>query len=255
MNPRTHILITGATSGIGEACSRRLAGPGKVLMLNGRRKDRLDALCRELTAKHGCSCVPLPFDVRDRHAMANVLLEAGIERVDILINNAGLALGLDKLQDGRTEDWEAMIDTNIKGLLYLTRAVLPGMIERGYGHIINIGSIAGKEVYPGGVVYSATKFAVDALTRGLRMDLLPYGIRVTQIAPGAAQTEFSQVRFKGDDARALQVYAGFEPLRGEDIADIAAYIIDLPDRVNISDILIMPTSQASAMLIHRKAVE
>jgi len=197
----------------------------------------------------------LPFDVRDRHAMANVLLEAGIERVDILINNAGLALGLDKLQDGRTEDWEAMIDTNIKGLLYLTRTVLPGMIERGYGHIINIGSIAGKEVYPGGVVYSATKFAVDALTRGLRMDLLPYGIRVTQIAPGAAQTEFSQVRFKGDDARALQVYAGFESLKGEDIADIAAFVIDLPDHVNVSDIVVMPTAQASAMLIHRKAAE
>jgi len=132
---------------------------------------------------------------------------------------------------------------------------LPGMIERGYGHIINIGSIAGKEVYPGGVVYSATKFAVDALTRGLRMDLLPYGIRVTQIAPGAAQTEFSQVRFKGDDARALQVYAGFESLKGEDIADIAAFVIDLPDHVNVSDIVVMPTAQASAMLIHRKAAE
>jgi 3-hydroxy acid dehydrogenase / malonic semialdehyde reductase len=249
-------LITGATSGIGEAIAIRFAQEGYRLIVTGRRADRLNALKSKLFETYGASVLPLPFDVRDHEAvmMAIRTLPEPWTRIDVLVNNAGLALEMKKFQDGDSEDWDTMIDTNIKGLLYVTRAVTPGMIEAGVGHIINIGSIAGKEVYPLGNVYCATKFAVDALTKAMRIDLLEHGIKVTQIAPGAVETEFSQVRFKGDDARATKVYQGYQPLVAADIAEIAWFVVSQPVHVNISDILVTPAAQASAGMIHRKTI-
>ncbi len=248
-------MITGASSGIGEACARRFAQQGFRLILTARREDRLEALSEALQQEYTCDILTLCFDVRDREscqAMLENLPEEWAE-IDILINNAGLAVGLNPLHEGDWDDWERMIDTNIKGLLYISRILAPRMVAQGHGHIVNIGSIAGREVYPNGVVYSATKHAVDALTKGMRMDLLPQGIRVSQIAPGAVETEFSLVRFKGDAEKAGKVYQGYQPLRAEDIAEAAWFITQQPPHVNINDMLIMPTAQAAALVWHKES--
>lgn len=246
-------LITGASSGIGEACARRFAREGWRLILTGRRADRLEQLAEELAIEFQTESLVLVFDVRDREETAQALetLPEEWKDIDVLVNNAGLAAGLSPLQEGDVDDWETMIDTNIKGLLYVSRSISPGMVKRGSGHIINIGSVAGREVYPNGAVYSATKHAVDALTKGMRMDLLSHGIKVTQIAPGAAETEFSLVRFKGDKEKAAGVYKGYQPLTGNDIAELCYYVTTLPAHVNINDILIMPMAQAGALVWHK----
>jgi len=246
--------ITGATSGIGEATALRLAQDGYKLIICGRREDRLAALVNKLLESGSPDVMVLVFDVRDRQAVetAFTLLPEAWHNIDVLVNNAGLALGLSKIQDGDVDDWDQMIDTNVKGLLYVTRIVAPRMAQQGHGHIVNIGSIAGKEVYPNGNVYCATKHAVDALTRAMRADLTEFGIRVTQIAPGAAETEFSLVRFKGDSNRAEHVYDGFKPLTGHDIAEIVAFVLQLPPHVNVSDLVVTPSAQASATQIFRK---
>jgi NADP-dependent 3-hydroxy acid dehydrogenase YdfG len=237
-------LITGATSGIGEATARLLSKNNFDLILCGRRKDRLEKLAKELTTKVEL----LSFDVRDRKAVAEAL---NGKKVDVLINNAGNAHGLDPIQSGNVDDWDAMMDINVKGLLYVSRAVLPGMVERKSGHVVNIGSIAGKEVYPGGNVYSASKFAVDAITRSMRIDLNAAGIKITGIHPGMVDTEFSLVRFKGDEARASNVYKGMQPLVADDIADLILYSLTRPAHVVIADLVVFPTAQASATLVKR----
>lgn len=247
-------LITGATSGIGRACAERFAREGHDLILTGRRKERLDNLAGELKQKHGVQVLTLNFDIREQKEVENAVnsLSREWKEVEILVNNAGLAVGLNTIQEGVIDDWERMIDTNVKGLLYMTRAIAPIMIEKKKGHIVNIGSIAGKEVYPNGNVYCATKHAVDALTKGMRIDMVKHGIRVSQIAPGAVETEFSEVRFKGDTERAEQVYKGYEPLHPEDIAEVTWYVTSLPAHVNINDLVIMPTAQASATIMHKE---
>jgi NADP-dependent 3-hydroxy acid dehydrogenase YdfG len=243
-------LITGATAGIGLACAEKFAENNHNLIITGRRADRLQQISNQIKATHGVEVFPLEFDIRNKKEVEEAIASLPAEfNVNILVNNAGLAAGLNTIQEGSTDDWEQMIDTNIKGLLYITRALTPKMIEQGYGQVINIGSIAGKEVYPKGNVYCATKHAVDALTKGMRIDLLPYGIKVTQIAPGLVETEFSLVRFKGDHHIADRVYQGYEPLRGEDIADVVYYVTTLPKHVNINDLLIMPTAQANATTV------
>lgn len=243
-------LITGATAGIGKACAEIFAKSGHDLVVTGRRKDRLENLAKQLNNKYGVNIKTLCFDIRNKSEVDQAIgsLPAGWQ-VEILINNAGLAAGLSPVQEGDTDDWDQMIDTNVKGLLYITRSIAPKMIDQGKGHIINIGSIAGKEVYPKGNVYCATKHAVDALTKGMRIDLLPHGIKVTQIAPGLVETEFSLVRFKWDESTAEKVYQGYQPLRAEDIAEVAYYVTTLPPHVNINDLLIMPTAQANATTI------
>jgi 3-hydroxy acid dehydrogenase / malonic semialdehyde reductase len=248
------IVITGASSGIGKACAYRFAQNNNKLILTARRADKLEELKNALDKKTDCQVKILVFDVRNREQVFEAFKElpADWKEIDVLINNAGLAAGLDFIQDGSFDDWDAMIDTNVKGLLNVSKALIPGMISRQKGHIIHIGSIAGKEVYPKGNVYCASKHAVDALTKGIRMDLLPYGIKVSQIAPGAVETEFSLVRFKGDVSRAEKVYDGFTPLNADDIADACHYVANLPAHVNINDLLIMPTAQASAGMIHRE---
>ncbi|MDR1680825.1 MAG: SDR family NAD(P)-dependent oxidoreductase [Prevotellaceae bacterium] len=242
--------ITGATSGIGEAVALRLAADHFDIIITGRRHDRLNALAGRLSGDCGVAALPLCFDVRERQQVEEHIgcLPERWQNIDVLVNNAGLAVGLNPLHDGLTGDWERMIDTNINGLLYVTRTVAPHMIARRTGHIINIGSIAGREVYANGNVYCATKYAVDALTKGLRMELLPYGIRVSQVAPGAVETEFSTVRFKGDHSRADNVYKGFEPLHAADVADVVGYIVGCPPHVNVADVLVLPAAQASASL-------
>lgn len=244
------MLITGATAGIGEAAAEKFAAAGYRLILTGRRRDRLDALAARLPAE----ALTLCFDVRDPEAVRAALdsLPAEWQQVDLLLNNAGLAAGLSPIHEGLLSDWEQMIDTNLKGLLYLTRAIAPQMVARRSGHIINIGSIAGKEAYLNGNVYCATKHAVDALTRCMRMDLVPYGIKVSNVAPGMVETEFSQVRFKGDTARAGKVYEGLQPLTAADIADVIYFVATCPPHVTINDILVMPTAQASVAVVHRQ---
>lgn len=246
-------LITGATSGIGLACAHIFGKHKHSLIITGRRSDRLKKISTELTELYGVEVLPLTFDVREQKAVKEAIdnLPEKWKKIEILINNAGLAAGLNPLQEGSIADWEQMIDTNIKGLLYVSRAVTPLMINNKKGHVINMGSIAGKEVYPAGNVYSGTKHAVDALTKGIRMDLVQHGIRVTQIAPGAVETEFSMVRFKGDKERAEKVYQGFQPLLPEDVAEVTFYATTLPAHVNINDLVIMPTAQASATIIHK----
>jgi NADP-dependent 3-hydroxy acid dehydrogenase YdfG len=243
-------LITGATAGIGEACAFKFASQKRNLIITGRRKDRLNKLADELKEKNDIHVMTLAFDIRHRAEVdeAIALIPANWQ-VEILINNAGLAAGLSPIQDGSIDDWNQMIDTNIKGLLYISKAIIPKMIDQGKGHIINIGSIAGKEVYPKGNVYCASKHAVDALTKGMRVDLLPHGIKVSQVAPGLVETEFSLVRFKWDKEIAEKVYQGYEPLTAEDIADAAYYIASLPKHVNINDLVIMPTAQANATTV------
>lgn len=244
-------FITGATSGIGEATARLLAKNGFDLILSGRRKERLEALENTLSAV--TNVTTLRFDVRDKEAVALAVrsLPERWKAIDVLINNAGNAHGLDPIQTGSLEDWDAMMDINVKGLLYVSHEVLPLMIARKRGHVINIGSIAGKEVYPNGNVYCASKFAVDALTRGMRMDLNPHDIKVTSINPGLVQTEFSRVRFKGNETKASTVYKGMEPLRGEDIADIILYTLKAPPHVVLADITVFPAAQASSTLVKR----
>ncbi len=248
------VMITGATSGIGLSCASAFAAQNDHVIITGRRADRLQSLAKSLTHEFGIKVLPLVFDVRDQHQVNEAInsLSPEWKPIDILINNAGLAVGLNPLQEGVVDDWERMIDTNVKGLLYVSRAVLPGMVERNHGHVINIGSIAGKEVYPNGNVYCATKHAVDALTKAMRIDVVKHGIKVTQIAPGAVETEFSVVRFKGDVERADGVYKGFNPLLPDDIANAAVYVASLPAHVNINDMVIMPTAQASAVVLEKK---
>jgi NADP-dependent 3-hydroxy acid dehydrogenase YdfG len=247
-------LITGATSGLGRATALRLAKEGYNVIITGRRKDRLEELEKEIGIKYEVKVFPLYFDVGiyDEVEKAIDSLPEEWKDIDVLVNNAGLAVGLDPIHKGVLEDWERMIDTNVKGLLYVTRVVSPGMVARKSGHIINIGSIAGKDVYPNGVVYCATKHAVDALSKGMRMDFLPYNIKVTQICPGAVETEFSLVRFKGDQARADQVYVGFENLVADDIAEAVYYVVSQPPHVDIQDMLVMPTAQASGSIFHKE---
>lgn len=244
-------LITGATSGIGRATARVLAQQQYKIILCGRREDRLMELKQELSAM--TSVHTLLFDVRDKKNVLDAIagLPEDFAIIDVLINNAGNAHGLDPIQNGDPEDWDAMIDINIKGLLYVSKAVIPGMVERKSGHIINIGSTAAKEVYPNGNVYCATKHAVDAINQGMRMDLNAYGIRVGGIHPGMVATEFSEVRFKGDAARAANVYKGFTPLQPEDIADIIQFVLSRPYHVNIADLVVMPTAQASSTIVNR----
>ena len=244
-------IVTGATSGIGRATARILAKNDYKIIICGRREDRLIALQKELaefTEIH-----TLCFDVRDKKAVFENInsLPTNFSKIDVLINNAGNAHGLEPIQDGNIDDWEAMIDINIKGLLYISKAIIPKMIEQKSGHIINIGSTAGKEVYPNGNVYCATKHAVDALNKSMKMDLNPYGIRVSAIHPGLVDTEFSEVRFKGDRDKAANVYKGFKPLQPEDIADIIHFVISRPYHVNISDLVVMATAQGSATLVNR----
>lgn len=247
-------LITGASAGIGAACAEKLAREGYDLILAARRIDRLKELAADLGAQFNAAIHMVELDVRDRDKVKS-MFEALPERwknIDVLINNAGLSQGLDPIQTGDIDDWERMIDTNLKGLLYVSRAIIPGMVERNHGHIINIGSIAGKEVYPNGNVYCATKHAVDALSKGMRIDLLPHGIKVTAIHPGMVETEFSVVRFKGDEDRAAAVYHNLEPLLAQDIAEAVWFALSRPAHVNINDLLIMPTIQANSVQVLRK---
>lgn len=246
-------IITGATSGFGKSIAEKLASEGFSLIITGRRADRLTALARAIESSSGVNVLPLIFDVRDHSEVVNAFssIPSQWQHWEVLVNNAGLALGRDPIDQGSLADWNQMIDTNVKGLLYVTQEALPILKKRYGSTIINIGSIAGRECYPGGNVYSASKFAVDALTASMRIDLNPYGIRVGQIAPGAAETEFSLVRFKGDQAKADAVYTGFVPLNPEDIAEAAWFMISRPPHVTIGDILILPTAQASATLIKK----
>ncbi|MBZ0241695.1 MAG: SDR family NAD(P)-dependent oxidoreductase [Bacteroidales bacterium] len=247
-------IITGASSGIGEAAARRFAKGGWNLVLTARRKEKLESLKTQLERDFRQKTLVLQQDVRQGisgHLLMKFLRENSI-KPDLLVNNAGLAVGTSPIHQGIIDDWERMIDTNLKGLLYVSRAISTLMVEQGFGHIINIGSIAGKEAYPGGNVYCATKDAIDGLTKAMRIDLLPHGIRVGQVAPGAAETEFSLVRFKGDQAKADKVYDGFKPLSPADIADALWYMANVPPHVNINDMLIMPTAQASSVHFNRK---
>ncbi|WP_111671653.1 SDR family NAD(P)-dependent oxidoreductase [Algoriphagus litoralis] len=244
-------LITGATSGIGKACALTLANMGFDIIATGRRAERLDALQRELASD--VRFLPLVFDVRDREKVGEILgnLPTDWSAIDVLINNAGNAHGMDPIQTGSLDDWDAMMDINVKGLLYVSKAIIPGMTERNSGMIINIGSIAGKEVYPNGNVYCGSKFAVDAITKGMRIDLNPFGIKVIGIHPGLVETEFSLVRFKGDEGRAESVYKGFEPLYAQDIADIVEFVVNRPAHVVLADIVVLPTAQASATVVKK----
>jgi len=247
------VCITGASSGIGAACASEFARQGCALLLMARRNDRLATLAADLSAKYSVRTLPIQLDVRHHAEVERVFAELpdAWKKIDILVNNAGLARGLSKLQEGNQQDWEEMIDTNIKGLLYVTRTVLPDMVKRNKGHVINIGSIAGHQLYPNGNVYCATKFAVDALTQGMRMDLLGTAVRVTSVDPGLVETEFSQVRFRGDTERAAKTYTNTVPLRPEDVAEVVVFCATRPPHVDISDIIVMPTAQASANHVHR----
>jgi len=248
------VFITGASSGIGQSCAKTFAAQGAKLILAARRAERLEELAAGLKKEHGTAILVLKLDVRDANAVEQAIsgLPAEWRAIEILVNNAGLSRGLDKLYEGKLGDWDEMIDTNLKGLLYVSRAVIPGMVGRGRGHVINIGSIAGHEIYPSGNVYNATKFAVKALTKGLRLDLNGTGLRVTSVDPGMTETEFSLVRFRGDGERAGKVYQGFTPLTPDDIADAVVYCATRPLHVNVSEMIVMPTDQASTMLVHRK---
>lgn len=246
-------LITGSTSGIGEACARTLAKLDYDLIIVGRREDRLLKLKNELEESFNSDIYTIQLDVRNQDNVEIAInnLPSNWKNIDLLINNAGLAVGTSDIQEGLVDDWERMIDTNVKGLLYISRSIAPLMIKNQKGHIINISSIAGKEVYPGGNVYCATKHAVEAITKGMRIDMLKHGIKVSSIAPGMVETEFSIVRYKGDNNKAKDVYNGLEPLHAEDVASTMEFIVTRPNNVNINDILIMPTAQASSRDIKR----
>ena len=247
-------LITGATSGIGEACAHLFAREKYNLILTGRRIERLEKLAKKLNTKYNVEIAVSQFDVRNREEVADNLesLPAKWKKLNVLINNAGLSQGLDPVDKGSLDDWDTMIDTNVKGLLYVSKIVANWMIKNGSGHIVNIGSIAGKEVYANGNVYCASKHAVDALNKGMRIDLLPHGIKVTAIHPGAVETEFSEVRFKGDTAKAKKVYEGTEPLTGPDIADALLWVASRPPHVCIDEMVIKCTDQAAVYKVHRR---
>lgn len=245
------VLITGATSGIGYATARLLAEHKYPLILCGRRKDRLEQVKEECSTH--TKVFVLQFDVRDRNAVASAMasLSSDWQNIDVLINNAGNAHGLHPIHEGNQEDWDAMMDINVKGLLNVSKAVIRQMVQRESGHIINIGSLAGKEVYPNGNVYCASKYAVDAITQGMRIDLNAHRIKVSAINPGLVETEFSSVRFKGDEERAKKVYEGFTPLSAEDVADIIHFVISRPYHVNIADLLLLPTAQANSTIVNK----
>lgn len=246
-------FITGASSGIGEACARKFAAGGYTLLLNARNTVKLQALQQELQTTYGIEIITLPFDVRDRKAAEAALqqLPAEYQAIDVLVNNAGLALGIDKEYEGTEENYDTMIETNITALLMMTRLVVPGMVNRGKGHIINIGSVAGDAAYPGGSVYCATKAAVKVLSDGLRMDLVHTPLRVTNVKPGLVETNFSVTRFAGDKERADNVYKGIKPLTGEDIAEVVYFAASAPAHVQIAEVLVLATHQASGSIVHR----
>lgn len=248
-------FITGASSGIGAACARKFAQGGYTLLLNARSVDKLQALQTELETAYGIDVVLLPFDVRDRKAAEAALksLSEKYQTIDVLVNNAGLALGVDKEYEGTEDNYDTMIETNITALLMMTRLVVPGMVNRGKGHIINIGSVAGDAAYPGGSVYCATKAAVKVLSDGLRMDLVDTPLRVTNVKPGLVETNFSVTRFAGDKERADKVYQGIKPLTGEDIAEVVYFAASAPEHVQIAEVLVLATHQASGTIVHRKA--
>ena len=248
-------FITGASSGIGAACARKFAQGGYTLLLNARSVDKLQALQTELETAYGIDVVLLPFDVRDRKAAEAALksLPEKYQTIDVLVNNAGLALGVDKEYEGTEDNYDTMIETNITALLMMTRLVVPGMVNRGKGHIINIGSVAGDAAYPGGSVYCATKAAVKVLSDGLRMDLVDTPLRVTNVKPGLVETNFSVTRFAGDKERADKVYQGIKPLTGEDIAEVVYFAASAPEHVQIAEVLVLATRQASGTIVHRKA--
>jgi serine 3-dehydrogenase len=247
------VLVTGASSGIGRSCAEKFAEVGAKLMITARRKDRIDELAAKLKKKYHTDCLAVELDVRSRSAVEKSFsgFPKEWQAVDILVNNAGLSRGLDKLHEGKIDDWEEMIDTNVKGLLYVSRAVIPGMVARGKGTIINIGSIAGHEVYPRGNVYAATKHAVDALTKGMRLDLVDTPVRVCTVDPGLVETEFSMVRFRGDEKKASAVYQNLKPLSPDDIADAVLFCASRPLHVQIAEMIVLPTAQASTTLVHR----
>lgn len=249
------VVVTGASSGIGEACAHAFAAAGDRLVLVARRGDRLEALGEALAQAHGTETLPVELDVRDRDAVRATLgaLPDAWRDVDVLVNSAGLAAGLAPVQDADPDDWDRMIETNVRGVLSVTRALMPRMLERGSGHIINVGSIAGRAAYPGGAVYSATKAALDRITSGMRMDLLGSGLRVSTVDPGMVETEFSVVRFHGDRERADRVYAGLQPLSGADIADAIVWVAGRPPNVVIADMMILPVAQAGSGLVHRES--
>jgi NADP-dependent 3-hydroxy acid dehydrogenase YdfG len=249
------VLITGATSGFGEACAYVFAKNGYKLILNGRRMDRLQSVKEKLEKEYPDSCYLLPFDVQQRDAVSTAIssLPEEWQAIDVLINNAGLALGRDYFNEASLDDWDTMIDTNIKGLLYVSKAVVPLMINRKKGHIINVGSVAAKDVYEKGNVYCASKAAVDSVSQGMRIDLLQHRIKVTAIHPGAAETEFSLVRFKGNTETAAKVYEGFQSLTAEDVANVIFYCATLPENVCINDLVVTATQQANGLYIHREA--
>lgn len=250
---RKIVLITGATSGIGLACARKFADNGDRLILTGRNESRLAEIKKELSEK-GADVMTLAFDVRDNKKAERYIqdLPAEWQEIDVLVNNAGLALGLEPEYEVNNDDWETMIDTNIKGLLTMTRLVVPGMVQRNRGHVINMGSVAGDAAYAGGNVYCATKAAVKALTDGLRIDVANTAVRVTNLKPGLVETNFSNIRFRGDNDRAANVYKGIKPLTGDDIADVAVYAANAPEHVQIAEVLILATHQASGSVIVRK---
>jgi NADP-dependent 3-hydroxy acid dehydrogenase YdfG len=247
-------LITGTTAGIGKATAEILAENGFDVIINGRRADELETVKEELLKKYTIHVLALPFDVRHQKTVESAIKELPDDwkHIDVLVNNAGLGLGMGPVNEGIPEDWDTMIDTNIKGLLWVTHAVLPGMIARKSGHIVNLGSIAGKEVYAGGNVYCMTKHAVDAVTKAMRIDLLPHGIRVTGIHPGKVETEFSMVRYKGDKERAEKDYVGYEPLHAKDVAETILFAVTRPPHVTINELTVMPTAQANTVHLLKK---
>jgi serine 3-dehydrogenase len=249
------VFITGASSGIGEACARAFAAEGCHLLLAARRKDRIDTLARELASSHGILTHTVRLDVSRAEEVHSVLssVPAAWKDIDILVNNAGLSRGLAPVHEGELQDWDEMIDTNIKGLLYVTRAILPSMVKRNAGHVINLGSIAGHQLYPSGNVYCASKFFVNGLSQGMRMDLLGTQVRVTSVDPGLVQTEFSDVRFRGNTQRAAQVYKNMRPLKADDVAEIIIFCVTRPPHVDIAEVIVMPTDQASVNHVHRTA--
>ncbi len=247
------VMITGASAGIGAACASAFAGAGSRIIVAARRLERLEAVAAELYTDGASDVLTVELDVRDADAVQRAIAELPEEwrEIDILVNNAGLSRGLDPLWEGSIDDWEEMIDTNVKGLLYVTRAVLPGMVERDRGHIINIGSIAGREVYPRGNVYCASKHAVRALTRGMQIDVLGTHVRVSSVDPGLVETEFSTVRFRGDEQRAAATYQGMTPLTGDDVAEAVLFCATRPPHVNVHELLLMPEAQATSTLVRR----
>lgn len=253
---RKIVFITGATAGFGEACAWKFAAHGYDCILNGRREDRLNTIANELEKKYNIAVLQLPFDVQDEKAVTNSIenLPQQWQHIDVLVNNAGLALGRDFFEEGSTSDWNTMIDTNIKGFLYVGKAVAKIMTKQKQGHIINLGSVAGKQLYEKGNVYCATKYAVDAISQGMRIDLLRHNIKVTAVNPGAAETEFSLVRFKGDKDTAKNIYTGLKPLSAADVADVIYYCTTLPAHVCINDLSLTCTQQANAIFFNRESV-